>query len=77
MKLKDVVNEKKSWIKEAKKEIDIHREYEPGEFFWSPFEKGMLFKHGETPAANLKRRKWGLGLPTHIQMILLIEHNSY
>jgi len=30
-------------IKEAKKEIDIHREYEPGEFFWSAREKGMLF----------------------------------
>jgi hypothetical protein len=32
-------------IKEAKKEIDIHREYEPGEFFWNPsgIDKGMLF----------------------------------
>ena len=36
MKLKNI-------IKEAKKEIDIHREYEPGEFFWSAREKGMLF----------------------------------
>ena len=33
----------KSIIKEAKKEIDIHREYEPGEFFLSAREKGMLF----------------------------------
>ena len=30
-------------IKEAKKEIDIHREYEPGEFFLNAREKGMLF----------------------------------
>ena len=30
-------------IQEAKKEIDIHREYERGEFFWSAREKGMLF----------------------------------
>ena len=30
-------------IKEAKKEIDIHREYERGEFFLSAREKGMLF----------------------------------
>ena len=32
-------------IKEAKKEIDIHREYERGEFFWKPsgIDKGMLF----------------------------------
>ena len=33
----------KSIIKEAKKEIDIHREYEPGEFFLNAREKGMLF----------------------------------
>ena len=32
-------------IKEAKEEIDIHREYERGEFFWnsSGIDKGMLF----------------------------------
>jgi hypothetical protein len=30
-------------ITEAKKEIDIHREYEPGEFFLIAREKGMLF----------------------------------
>ena len=36
MKLKSIINE-------AKKEIDIHREYEPGEFFLNAREKGMLF----------------------------------
>jgi len=30
-------------IEEAKKEIDIHREYERGEFFLNAREKGMLF----------------------------------
>jgi|TARA_R110000824_G_scaffold4279_1_gene20294 hypothetical protein len=30
-------------ITEAKKDVDIHREYEPGEFFLSAREKGMLF----------------------------------
>ena len=30
-------------IKEAKKDIDIHREYEPGEAFTSSREKGMVF----------------------------------
>ena len=36
MKIKDI-------LREAKKEIDIHREYEPGEFFLNAREKGMLF----------------------------------
>ena len=30
-------------IKEAKKEIDIHREYEAGDAFTSPRDKGMVF----------------------------------
>ena len=30
-------------LNEAKKEIDIHREYEPGEAFTSSREKGMVF----------------------------------
>ena len=30
-------------ITEAKKDVDIHREYEAGEFFLSAREKGMLF----------------------------------
>ena len=30
-------------IKEAKKDIDIHREYEAGEAFTSPRDKGMVF----------------------------------
>ena len=33
----------KGLLNEAKKEIDIHREYERGEFFLSAREKGMLF----------------------------------
>ena len=33
----------KTLLAEAKKEIDIHREYEPGAFFLSAREKGMLF----------------------------------
>ena len=35
MKLRNIIEEK---------EIDIHREYEPGEFFWNPsgIDKGML-----------------------------------
>ena len=30
-------------IKEAKKEIDIHREYQAGDAFTTPREKGMVF----------------------------------
>ena len=30
-------------IKEAKKDIDIHREYQAGEVFKSAREKGMVF----------------------------------
>ena len=30
-------------IKEAKKEIDIHRQYERGDVFWSSRDKGLLF----------------------------------
>ena len=30
-------------IKEAKKETDIHRQYEVGDAFWSPMGKGELF----------------------------------
>ena len=30
-------------VKEAKKDVDIHREYEPGEVFKSPREKDRVF----------------------------------
>ena len=33
----------KNLIKEAKKDIDIHREYQAGDAFTTPREKGMVF----------------------------------
>jgi hypothetical protein len=42
MKLINIIQEEAE-MDEAKEKTDIHREYEPGEFFWSPFEKGLLF----------------------------------
>ena len=45
-------------IKEAKKEIDIHREYQAGDAFTTPREKGMVFiiLHPYTAAQGVK--KW-------------------
>tara|TARA_R110002051_G_C8616977_1_gene482728 strand:+ start:556 stop:927 length:372 start_codon:yes stop_codon:yes gene_type:complete len=58
-------------IKESKKEIDIHREYSPGEAFTSLREKGRVFiiLHPYTAAQGVK--KW-----TGIEFVL-DNKNSY
>ena len=36
------------------------------------FQNCMSKTNKETPAASLKRRKWGLGLPINKQMLLIL-----
>ena len=37
----------------------------------------MVLNKRKAPAANLKRRKWGLGLPIHIKMLRTLSNIDY